>query len=68
VQSFRRAEGRTKSSAEGASRVTSEISPVGDSCLLKLSYDQLREDADDQVYGDWPRITTTGSLRRRAAS
>jgi uncharacterized protein YndB with AHSA1/START domain len=42
--------------AEGASRVTWEIEPVGDSCRLTLTHDQLREGANDQLYGGWPMI------------
>jgi uncharacterized protein YndB with AHSA1/START domain len=42
--------------AEGTSRVTWEIEPVGDSCQLTVTHDQLREDANDQVYGGWPQI------------
>jgi len=30
---------------EGTSRVTWEIEPIGDSCLLKVTHDQLREGA-----------------------
>ena len=41
---------------EGASRVTWEIEPVGDSCRLLLTHDQLREGANDQLYGGWPMI------------
>ena len=33
--------------AEGASRVTWEIEPVGDSCRLIVTHDQLREGAND---------------------
>ena len=40
----------------GASRVTWEIEPVADSCRLTLTHDQLREDANDQIYGGWPMI------------
>jgi uncharacterized protein YndB with AHSA1/START domain len=68
--------------AEGASRVTWDIEPVGDSCRLTVTHDQLREDANDQLYGGWPMIlsglktlletgellTTPGSLRYAAAS
>jgi hypothetical protein len=50
---------------------------VGDSCLLKVTHDQLREDANAQLYGGWPMVlsgiktlletgemlTTPGSLR-----
>jgi DNA-binding transcriptional ArsR family regulator len=42
--------------AEGASRVTWEIEPVGDSCRLTLTHDQLREGANEQLYGGWPMI------------
>ena len=42
--------------AEGFSRVTWEIEPVGDSCRLVVTHDQLREDANDQLYGGWPMI------------
>ena len=63
--------------AEGTSRVTWEIEPVGDSCRLVVTHDQLREDANNQLYGGWPMIlsglktlletgeslTTPGSLR-----
>jgi uncharacterized protein YndB with AHSA1/START domain/DNA-binding transcriptional ArsR family regulator len=41
---------------EGTSRVTWEIEPVGDSCRLILTHDQLREGANDQLYGGWPMI------------
>jgi uncharacterized protein YndB with AHSA1/START domain len=42
--------------AEGASRVTWEIEPVGDSCRLLVTHDQLREGANEQLYGGWPMI------------
>jgi uncharacterized protein YndB with AHSA1/START domain len=62
---------------EGTSRVTWEIEPVGDSCLLKVTHDQLHEGANNQLYGGWPMVlsgiktlletgeilTTPGSLR-----
>ncbi len=41
---------------EGTSRVTWEIEPVGDSCRLLVTHDQLREGANDQLYGGWPMI------------
>ena len=41
---------------EGTSRVTWEIEPVGDSCRLTLTHDQLREGANEQLYGGWPMI------------
>jgi uncharacterized protein YndB with AHSA1/START domain/DNA-binding MarR family transcriptional regulator len=63
--------------SEGTSRVTWEIEPVGDSCRLTVTHDQLREGANDELYGGWPMIlsglktlletgeqlTTPGSLR-----
>ncbi len=62
---------------EGSSRVTWEIEPVGDSCQLTVTHDQLREGANSELYGGWPMIlsglktlletgeslTTPGSLR-----
>jgi len=42
--------------AEGTSRVTWEIEPVGDSCRLTVTHDQLLSDADEHVYGGWPMI------------
>jgi uncharacterized protein YndB with AHSA1/START domain len=62
--------------AEGTSRVTWEIEPVGDSCRLTVTHDQLREGANDELYGGWPmilsglktwletgeRLTTPGSI------
>jgi uncharacterized protein YndB with AHSA1/START domain len=41
---------------EGTSRVTWEIEPVGDSCRLTVTHDQLREGAHDELYGGWPMI------------
>jgi uncharacterized protein YndB with AHSA1/START domain len=41
---------------EGATRVTWEIEPVGDSCRLQVTHDQLRERANSQIYGGWPMI------------
>ncbi len=63
--------------AEGTSRVTWEIEPVGDSCRLVVTHDQLREGANDQLYGGWMMVlsglktllesgeslTTPGSIR-----
>ncbi len=63
--------------AEGFSRITWEIRAIADdSCLLTVTHDQLREGANDQLYGGWPmilsglktfvetgeRLTTPGSL------
>jgi DNA-binding transcriptional ArsR family regulator/uncharacterized protein YndB with AHSA1/START domain len=42
--------------SEGTSRITWEIEPVGDSCRLIVTHDQLREGANDQLYGGWPMI------------
>jgi uncharacterized protein YndB with AHSA1/START domain len=55
VQSFRALWGEDVKT-EGTSRVTWEIVPVGDSCLLKVTHDQLREGANNQLYGGWPMI------------
>jgi uncharacterized protein YndB with AHSA1/START domain/DNA-binding transcriptional ArsR family regulator len=76
VQSFRALWGEDVKS-EGTSRVTYEIEPIGDSCRLTVTHDQLREDANAQLYGGWPMVlsglktlletgellTTPGSLR-----
>jgi uncharacterized protein YndB with AHSA1/START domain len=42
--------------AEGQSRVSWEIEPIGDSCRLTVVHDQLRDGANDQLYGGWPMI------------
>ena len=42
--------------AEGTSRVTWEIEPVGDSCKLLVIHDELREGAHGEVWGGWPQI------------
>jgi uncharacterized protein YndB with AHSA1/START domain/predicted transcriptional regulator len=66
---------------EGTSRVTWEIEPVGDSCQLTVTHDQLPEGANSELYGGWPMIlsglktlletgaelTTPGSLRYSGA-
>jgi uncharacterized protein YndB with AHSA1/START domain len=68
--------------AEGTSRVTWEIEPIADSCRLTVTHDQLREGANDELYGGWPMIlsglktlletgeslTTPGSLMYSEAS
>jgi uncharacterized protein YndB with AHSA1/START domain len=42
---------------EGTSRVTWEIEPISDdSCRLTVTHDQLREGANDELYGGWPMI------------
>jgi uncharacterized protein YndB with AHSA1/START domain len=42
--------------AEGTSRITWEIESIADSCRLTVTHDQLREGANDQLYGGWPMI------------
>jgi uncharacterized protein YndB with AHSA1/START domain len=42
--------------SEGTSRVTWEIEQVGDSCRLTVTHDQLREGANEELYGGWPMI------------
>ncbi len=42
--------------AEGASRVTWAIEPIDGTCRLLLTHDQLRDGADEQLYGGWPMI------------
>ena len=42
--------------AEGPSRVTWEIEQIQDSCRLTVTHDQLREGANEQLYGGWPMI------------
>ncbi len=65
--------------SEGVSTVTWEIEPVGDSCRLTVTHSDLREGANEQLYGGWPMIlsglktwletgqvlTTPGSLMYR---
>jgi uncharacterized protein YndB with AHSA1/START domain len=41
---------------EKTSRVTWEIEAIGDSCRLRVIHDQLREGANDQLFGGWPMI------------
>ena len=76
VQSYRALWGDDVKS-EGTSRVTWEITQIADSCLLRVTHDQLREGANNQLYGGWPMVlsglktlletgemlTTPGSLR-----
>ena len=65
--------------AEGASRVTWDIAQIEDSCRLTVTHDQLRDGANEQLFGGWPMIlsglktwletgeelTTPGSLMYR---
>src|ERR1700676_2298721 len=55
VQAFRALWGEDVK-GEGTSRVTWEIEPIGDSCRLTVTHDQLREGANNQLYGGWPMI------------
>jgi uncharacterized protein YndB with AHSA1/START domain len=55
VQNFRALWGEDVKN-EGTSRVTWEIEPVGDSCRLTVTHNQLRDDANSQLYGGWPMI------------
>jgi DNA-binding transcriptional ArsR family regulator len=41
---------------EGPSRITWEIEPVGNSCRLTVTHDELREGANDELYGGWTMI------------
>ena len=42
--------------AAGTSRVTWDIEPVGDSCRLTVTHDELAEGVNDEIYGGWPQI------------
>ena len=43
--------------AEGTSRVTWEIDPVGDdSCRLRVTHDNLGTEANSELWGGWPMI------------
>src|ERR671937_1751152 len=68
--------------SEGTSRVTWEIEEVEDSCRLTVTHDQLREGANEELYGGWMMIlsglktlletgeelTTPGSLQYSGAA
>jgi uncharacterized protein YndB with AHSA1/START domain len=41
---------------EGSSRVTWEIEPVGSSCRLSVTHDQLGAEANSELFGGWPMI------------
>jgi len=63
----------------GFSRVTWEIEQIEDSCRLTVTHDELREGANEQIFGGWPMVlsglktwlecgellTTPGSLMYR---
>lgn len=60
---------------EGTSKVTWEIEAVGDSCRLTVIHDDLREDANAELYGGWPMVLSglktlleTGELLTTPAS
>jgi len=55
VQSFRALWSDEVKSA-GSSRVTWEIEPVGSSCRLRVTHDQLADDANSELFGGWPMI------------
>ena len=55
VQSFH-AHWSEGANAAGTSRVTWEIEPVGDSCRLTVTHDQLPADAASDLYGGWPML------------
>ena len=55
VQSFR-ALWSDEARAQGTSRVTWEIEPVGDSCRLTVVHDRLPEGVSAEIYGGWPQI------------
>jgi uncharacterized protein YndB with AHSA1/START domain len=42
--------------AAGTSRVTWDIEPIGDSCRLTVTHDQLPEGVNNEIYGGWPQI------------
>ncbi|CAN5818003.1 SRPBCC domain-containing protein [soil metagenome] len=42
--------------SEGTSRVTWEIEQIEDSCRLVVTHDQLREDANNELYAGWPMV------------
>jgi uncharacterized protein YndB with AHSA1/START domain len=68
--------------AAGKSRITWEIEPVGSSCCLRVTHDQLPDNANSELFGGWPMILsglktlletgeqldTPGSLRYSGAS
>jgi uncharacterized protein YndB with AHSA1/START domain/biotin operon repressor len=55
VQSYR-ALWSDDAKSEGTSRVRWAIEPVGDSCRLTVTHDQLREGANPELYGGWPMV------------
>jgi len=55
VQSYR-ALWSDEAKAEGTSRVTWQIEQIADSCRLTVIHDQLREGANEELYGGWPMV------------
>lgn len=55
VQSFR-ALWSEDAKREGPSRVTWEIEPIGDSCRLTVTHDELRDSTKEEIFGGWPQI------------
>ena len=43
---------------EGFSRITWELAAVGDSTHVTVTHDQMRDGANEQLYGGWPMILT----------
>jgi uncharacterized protein YndB with AHSA1/START domain len=45
---------------EGKSRITYEIEPMDEEvCRLRVTHDQMREGANDELYGGWPMILSS---------
>ena len=44
---------------EGPSRITFEIHPQGEVCRVTVTHDQMREGANDELYGGWPMILSS---------
>lgn len=42
--------------SEGWSRVTFEVQQIEDTCRLTVTHDQLRDGANEELYGGWPMI------------
>ncbi|MCY0903350.1 ArsR/SmtB family transcription factor [Arthrobacter sp. H14-L1] len=42
--------------AEGFSRISWDIETVGDSCRLVVTQDQMRDGADEHLFGGWPMV------------
>src|SRR6202023_887380 len=44
---------------KGQSRITWEIEPQGEACRLTVTHDQIREGANEEVYGGWPMMLSS---------